>query len=55
VHSVEVARNVVHMVRMNEPEARRELKELEFVAGLFHDIGEILTHEGKRPAITPCR
>ncbi|MDX1589415.1 MAG: TraI domain-containing protein [Oleiphilaceae bacterium] len=45
VHSVEVARNVVHMIRMNEPEARRELKELGFVAGLFHDIGKILTHD----------
>jgi len=47
VHSLEVAKGVLTMVQMNEPEASQGLQELGFVAGLLHDIGKIQTCDTK--------
>ena len=44
-HSLEVARNVVEMAQINEPEMPRELQELGIVAGLLHDIGKTYTND----------
>ena len=41
VHSLEVAQNVLGMIRINEPEMPRRLQEVGFVAGLLHDIGKL--------------
>lgn len=46
-HSLDVAKNVVAMAQINEPEMPRTLKELGFVAGLFHDIGKTYTYDSK--------
>ena len=44
-HSLEVARNTVVMCRSNEPEMNRELQEVAYIAGLFHDIGKTFTYD----------
>lgn len=44
-HSLEVARNTVVMCRNNEPEMSRELQEVAYIAGLFHDIGKTFTYD----------
>ncbi|QOR37456.1 phosphohydrolase [Billgrantia diversa] len=46
-HSVDVARNVVAMIQLNEPNMPRLLQELGFVAGLLHDIGKTYTYDSK--------
>ncbi|APX91786.1 phosphohydrolase [Halomonas sp. 1513] len=46
-HSLDVAKNVVAMAQINEPEMPRTLKEVGFVAGLFHDIGKTYTYDSK--------
>lgn len=46
-HSLDVARNVVAMAQLNEPNMPRLLQELGFVAGLFHDIGKTYTYDSK--------
>ncbi|WP_299312068.1 TraI domain-containing protein [uncultured Halomonas sp.] len=46
-HSLEVARNVVTMIKLNEPDMPRTLLELGFVAGLLHDIGKTFTYDSK--------
>lgn len=40
-HSLQVANNLVAMIEMNEPDLPIEMKEVGFVAGLFHDIGKM--------------
>jgi 3'-5' exoribonuclease len=45
VHSLEVARSVLSMIRINEPQMPRALQELGFVAGLLHDIGKTYTFD----------
>ena len=45
VHSLEVAQNVLGMIRINEPEMPRRLQEVGFVAGLLHDIGKTYTYD----------
>ncbi|PPK51612.1 3'-5' exoribonuclease [Marinobacter persicus] len=47
VHSLEVAKGVLGMVQMNEPETSRAMQEVGFVAGLLHDIGKIYTCDVK--------
>lgn len=44
-HSLEVARNTVVMCRNNEPEMSRELQEVAYIAGLFHDIGKVYAYD----------
>jgi 3'-5' exoribonuclease len=44
-HSLDVARNVVAMIKLNEPSMPRILQELGFVAGLLHDIGKTYTYD----------
>lgn len=44
-HSLDVARNVVAMIKLNEPNMPRVLQELGFVAGLLHDIGKTYTYD----------
>tara|TARA_B100000678_G_scaffold284439_1_gene285997 strand:- start:763 stop:1746 length:984 start_codon:yes stop_codon:yes gene_type:complete len=46
-HSLEVARNVVAMIKLNEPNMPRVLLELGFVAGLLHDIGKTFTYDSQ--------
>lgn len=46
-HSLEVAQNVVTMIKLNEPDMPRTLLELGFVAGLLHDIGKTFTYDSK--------
>ncbi|MGM0915428.1 MAG: TraI domain-containing protein [Pseudomonadota bacterium] len=46
-HSLEVARNVVAMIKLNEPNMLHILLELGFVAGLLHDIGKTFTYDSK--------
>lgn len=46
-HSLEVAKNVVKMARINEPDIPRSLQEIGFVAGLLHDIGKTYTYDVK--------
>ncbi|WP_081712001.1 TraI domain-containing protein [Halomonas sp. PBN3] len=46
-HSLEVARNVVAMIKLNEPNMPRALLELGFVAGLLHDIGKTFTYDSQ--------
>lgn len=43
VHSLEVARGVMTMVRSNESHMPEAMQELGFVAGLLHDIGKTYT------------
>lgn len=43
VHSLEVARGVVGMIQLHEPQMARDLQETGFVAGLLHDIGKVFT------------
>ncbi|WP_417522137.1 TraI domain-containing protein [Marinobacter sp.] len=53
VHSLEVAKGVLSMVQINEPQMPRPLQELGFVAGLLHDIGKTYTCDAKgRPTAT---
>ncbi|MEP3562755.1 MAG: TraI domain-containing protein [Marinobacter sp.] len=53
VHSLEVARGVVSMTQIHEPDMPRSLQELGFVAGLLHDIGKTYTYDEKgRPTAT---
>lgn len=42
-HSLEVARGVVGMIQMHEPQMARDLQEAGFIAGLLHDIGKVFT------------
>lgn len=52
-HSLDVARNVVAMIQLNEPEMSRPLQELGFVAGLLHDIGKTYTYDSRgKPSST---
>lgn len=44
-HSLEVAQNVLSMIKANEPEMPRALQEVGFVAGLLHDIGKTYTYD----------
>ena len=46
-HSLDVARNVVAMIKLNEPSMPRILQELGFVAGLLHDIGKTYTYDSR--------
>ena len=52
-HSLEVAQNVLSMIKANEPEMPRTLQEIGFVAGLLHDIGKTYTYDihGKPTAV----
>lgn len=45
VHSLEVAKGVLNMVHMNEPQMARGMQEIGFVAGLLHDIGKTYTFD----------
>ncbi|KPP97821.1 TraI domain-containing protein [Marinobacter sp. HL-58] len=45
VHSLEVAKGVLNMIRINEPRMPRALQEMGFVAGLLHDIGKTYTFD----------
>lgn len=47
VHSLEVAKGVLNMIRINEPDMPRALQEVGFVAGLLHDIGKTFTCDVK--------
>ena len=44
-HSLEVARGVVGMAQLQEPDMPQGLREAGFVAGLFHDIGKVFTFD----------
>ena len=43
-HSLQVAKNLVTMIEMNEPDLPIEIQEAGFVAGLLHDIGKLKTY-----------
>lgn len=43
-HSLSVARNVIGMIQLNEPEMPVEMQEAGFIAGLLHDIGKTRTY-----------
>ncbi|QSR33992.1 phosphohydrolase [Marinobacterium iners] len=43
-HSLSVARNVIGMIQLNEPEMPIEMQEAGFIAGLLHDIGKTRTY-----------
>lgn len=45
VHSLEVARGVLNMVQVNEPQMPRAMQEVGFVAGLLHDVGKTYTYD----------
>ncbi|PTB98813.1 phosphohydrolase [Marinobacter sp. Z-F4-2] len=45
VHSLEVAKAVLRMVQINEPQMPRGMQEIGFVAGLLHDIGKTYTFD----------
>lgn len=46
-HSLEVGKNAVAMLRLNEPNMPRLMQETCFVAGLLHDIGKTYTYDSK--------
>lgn len=52
VHSLDVAKLVLGMIRLSEPQMPRALQEAGFVAGLLHDIGKTYTFDaqGRRTA-----
>ena len=53
VHSLAVARGVLNMVQINEPQMPRTMQEVGFVAGLLHDIGKTFTNDvNGRPTAT---
>ena len=53
VHSLEVARGVLNMVQVNEPQMPRAMQEVGFIAGLLHDIGKTYTNDAQgRPTAT---
>jgi 3'-5' exoribonuclease len=47
VHSLDVAKTVVGMIRLSEPQMPRLLQETAFVAGLLHDIGKTYTFDAQ--------
>ena len=47
VHSLEVARTVVGMIKLSEPSMPRIMQETGFVAGLLHDIGKTFTYDAQ--------
>ena len=55
VHSLEVARGVLNMIRINEPQMPRALQEIGFVAGLLHDIGKTYTFDARGQSTAAAR
>lgn len=45
VHTAEVMRNIISMIKCSEPDMHRDFYEIAVVAALFHDIGKIRQYD----------